>query len=168
MAEDTAVAAAATSATDTRQAGYALVGSYSTVRVLSPTQIIDVVYCTIQTKPSNVIASITVQESVFDSGAAGTELYNFATAIEVVMAFPHVVAAVGDSGLDQSGLQQDSVIFTVEYRDPVRAPYGATAQVAIGAAQLDFTDALIGRAFRAKIETQLGQAYANLKAAAGG
>lgn len=148
--------------------GYVLLGSYPTVQVLSPSLINDVVYCTIQTQPSHVVASIPVQEDVFNQGAAGSELSNFAQGIEAVMALPHVTAAVGDQTIDQSGLIADNVVFTVTYTDPVNAPYGATAQVLIGARRLDFTDALIGRTLLAGVTADIDAAYANLKAAAGG
>lgn len=147
---------------------YALVGSYSTVQVLSPTLVNDVVYCTIQTQPSGVIAAMPVQESVFDAGASGPQLTNFAQAIEQVMSDPRVIAGTGSQSIDPSGLLADQVVFTVQYVDPVLAPNGATAQAVVGVSQLDFSDALIGRTLSAGVTAIIDGVYANLKAAAGG
>src|SRR5438093_12794287 len=96
-------------------ASYALKGSYPTVQVLSPTLVNNIIYCTIQTSPAGVIASIPVQRDVFNKGQAGPELTNFANAIEQIMNVTPVVAAAGTQSLDASGLLQDFVTFTVEY-----------------------------------------------------
>jgi len=147
---------------------YSLVSSYSTVQVLTPTLINDVVYCTIRTQPSGVLASIPVQHKIFDAGQAGSVLAPFAQAIEQIMADPRVTAAQGVQALDDSGLLVDSVVFTVEYIDPVRAPSGATAAVTVGVGQLNFGDAQIGRTLLAGVEAKIDAVYGNLKAAAGG
>jgi len=138
------------------------------VQVVSPTLVNNVVYCTIQTQPSGVIASMPVQQKLFDQGAAGTPLTNFAQAIEQIMARPDVTAAVGSQSIDASGLLVDSVVFTVEYIDPVHAPNGATATAPVGVGRLDFSDALIGQTLLAGVNATLDVVYANLKAAAGG
>lgn len=155
-------------ATVPQAASYALVGSYSTVQVLSPTLANDVVLCTIQTSPSGVIAALAVQEEIFDKGESGPALTNFANAIEQVMADPRVIAGVGDSLLDPSGLTAYAVTFTVEYRDPVKAPNGATATATVGVNQLDFSDATIGRTLRTGVMAEIDRVYDNLQAAAGG
>jgi hypothetical protein len=148
--------------------GYSLVSSYSTVQVLSPTDILNVVQVTIQTRPSGVIASIPVQESVFNKGEAGTELSNFANAIEQIMTNPHVIAATGSSKREDTGLLTYTVMFTVEYTDPVAAPLGATATAEVNVGQLDFSDALIGRTLLAGVTATIDGVYGNLKAAASG
>lgn len=160
--------AAPRTATTTAGPGYVLVGSYATVQILSPTEIINVIYCTIKTKPSGVTASIPVQEDEFNKGTAGSQLSNFASAIEQIVTYQHVIGAVGAQSIDQSGLYADQVVFTVQYIDPVRAPYGATATVSIGVGQLDFSDALIGRTLLADAQATIDGVYANLQAAAGG
>jgi len=147
---------------------YALLSSYETVQVLTPTLTNDVVYCTIQTLPSGVIASTPVQTKLFNAGQAGPILAALASAIEQVMADDRVIAGVGSQTRAESGLLVDDVIFTVEYIDPVHAPLGATAQVTIGVGQLNFGDAQIGRTLLAGIKTKIDAVYANLKAAAGG
>lgn len=157
-----------TTATANAPVGYALVWSYSTVRVLSQTQVADVEYVTIQTQPSNVIASRTVQRAIFDKGEAGIELTNFAQAIEQIMATPHVTSAVGTQDLDDTNLLTDNVDFTVTYTDPVRAPNGATAVASVNVNLLDFSDALIGRTLLGQVQAIIDGVYANLQAAAGG
>lgn len=147
---------------------YALLSSFETVQVLTPTLVNDVIYCTIQTHPSGAIVSTPVQTKVFKAGAAGPILSALAQAVEQVLADPRVTAAVGSQTRADTGLLVDNVIFTVEYIDPVHAPYGATAQVTVGVGQLNFGDALIGATLRSGIEAQIDAAYANLQAAAGG
>lgn len=160
--------AATTDTTGTQAVTYSLVGSYATVQVLSPTLVNDVVYCTIQTQPSRVIASIPVQETTFDQGQAGPQLTNFAQAIEQIMTDPRVIAATGSQSIDSSGLLADNVVFTVQYIDPVHAPNGATADATVGVAQLDFSDSTIGRTLQSGVMAVIDGVYANLKAAAGG
>ena len=157
-------AAASTGSTYT----YSLVGSYSTVQVLSPTLINDVVYCTIQTQPSGAIVSMPVQQAAFDAGASGVELTNFAQAVEYVMTDPRVIAGVGSQTIGDTGLLADYVVFTVQYTDPVHAPNGATALASVGVGLLDFSDATIGNTLRADVIRIIDGVYANLKAAAGG
>ena len=147
---------------------YALVGSYSTVQVLSPTLVNDIVYCTIQTQPHNVIASIPVQQSVFDQGQSGVQLTNFAQAIEYVMTDPRVIAGVGSQTIGDTGLLADYVVFTVQFIDQALAPNGATALASVGVGSLDFSEALIGQTLRASVIGIIDAVYANLKAAAGG
>lgn len=149
-------------------ASYALIGSYSTVQVLSPTIVNDVEYCTIRTQPHGVIASKTVERSVFDAGQAGPELTNFADAIEQIMSSNKaVVSAVGAQQLAPSGLLDDVVIFTVAYPDAVTGS-GVTAEAVVPVGYLDFTDGQIGEASLANVDAILNAAYQNLKNAASG
>jgi hypothetical protein len=149
-------------------APYSLVGSYSTVQVLSPTLINPVVYCTIQTHPSGVIAAMPVSEAVFNGGPSGFVLSEFAKAIEQVMSDPRVTAGVGSQSIDDSGLLTDSVLFTVEYTDPVLAPNGATAQATVPVKMLATPDPNKGGMPVPDAITIIDGVYANLKAAAGG
>lgn len=149
-------------------AGYTLVGSYSTVQVLSPTLTNPVEYCTIQTTPSNVIASITVQEDVFQAGNAGVELQNFADAIENIMHHDAVIAGVGEQTLDANGLLADNVVFTVEYKPPGTTATSVTAQAVVPVGMLNFTDGQIGQLLETEVVQIIGTTYDNLKAAAGG
>jgi len=149
-------------------ASYTLVSSYSTVQVLSPTSIVDVVYCTINTSPSNVTASTVVPQSAFDAGSSGTLLATFAQAIETVMQYPHVTHGVGSQVVGASGLLTDTVVFTVTYTDPVKAPNGATATATVPNSLLDFTDPATGSQNKTDVNALLDSTYSNLQAAAGG
>lgn len=147
---------------------YTLIGSYETVQVLSPTVINPVVYCSISTLPSGVIASIPVQRSVFNSGEAGVELSNFADAIEQIMTDTRVISAVGEQLIDPSGLLADNVVFTVQYVSANTAPSGVTAEAVVPVGYLNFTDALIGQVSHGNVEAIIDGVYANLQSAAHG
>lgn len=149
-------------------ADYDLLASEPTVQVLSPTLVNDVVYCTIQTTPSGVIASIPVQQDVFNLGTAGVELFNFADAIEQIMAINYVIAGVGTQQIDNAGLLQDFVTFTIGY--PKEHAEGSTVTVSadIPVDTLNFSDAEIGRVALQNVENILNLAYDNLAAAARG
>jgi hypothetical protein len=149
-------------------AGYGLLGSYSTVQVLSPTVLNDVVYCTIQTDPSNVIASMPVQQGTFDNAEANVDLGNFADAIEQIMALDEIIAGVGVQSIDTNGLLADNVEFTVQYTPPGSVGTSLTAEVLIPVLQLNFTDAEIGRALLSQVEAQIQVVSDNLQAAAAG
>lgn len=149
-------------------ASYALLSSYSTVQVLSPTFVNPVVYCTIQTQPSNVVASIPVQKDVFDAGGGGPELTNLANAIEQIMAIPYVIAASGSQQLNAGGLLEDLVIFVVEYTPPGANATSITADAEVGVGMLNFTDGLIGTTLLAEVEAIIDGVYNNLKATATG
>ena len=149
-------------------AGYALQGSYSTVQVLSPTLVYPVVYCTISTTPSGVIASIPVGEAEFNSGETGPQLTNFSNAIEQIMALPHVIAGVGSQTIDSNGLLADNVVFTVQYQDATTGPAGVTAEAPVPVNMLNFSDAEIGRVLLGEVEAIINGVYANLKNAAKG
>jgi hypothetical protein len=149
-------------------AGYSLKGSYETVQVLSPTVINPVVYCTIATLPSGVIAAMPVEKRVFNSGQAGVELGNFADAIEQIMADARVISAVGEQLIDPSGLLADNVVFTVQYVSANTAPSGVTAEAVVPVGYLNFTDAEIGRVSLGNVEAIIDGVYANLQSAADG
>lgn len=149
-------------------AGYSLQGSYSTVQVLSPTLINPIVYCTIQTTPSGVIASIPVQEDVFKAGGSGPELTNFANAIEQIMSHPEVIAGIGSQTLDTNGLLADFVTFTVQYVGPTTAKQGVTAEADVPVGMLNFTDGQIGALLLEEVDAIIAAAYNSLASAAGG
>lgn len=149
-------------------AGYALKASYPTVQVLSPSLVNNVVYATIQTTPSLVIASMPIQKDVFDAGGGGPELRAFANAIEQIMADDRVVAAAGTQSLTQSGLTQDYVTFTVEYVAPGSSGTSNTADADVRVASLNFEDAEIGRTLLAAVEAIIDETYNNLVAMASG
>ena len=138
------------------------------MQVVSPQLVNDVQYCTIKTLPSEVIASIPVQKEVFDGGQADVPLDNFANAIEQIMDYPHVVAAVGNPTIDRNGLTADFVDFTVQYVPPGSSGTQITGVASIPVGKLNFTDGLIGQTLLEQVEAAIDKVYANLKAAAGG
>ena len=150
-------------------ASYELIGSYSTVQVLSPTLTNEIEYCTIRTQPSLVIASKPVQRTVFDAGQAGEELSIFAEAIEQIMSSDHaIVSATGSQVLDPaSGLLDDVVIFTVAYPDATTGN-AVTAEAVVPVGLLDFSDGQIGSVLLQQVDAILNAVYANLRDAAGG
>ena len=149
-------------------AGYSTQGSYSTVQVLSPTLTQPIQYVTIQTSPSNVIASIAVQKKEFDAGTAAPILQAFADAIEQIMALDEVIAGIGTQQLDENGLLADYVTFTVQYSSSNTAASGVTAEADVPVNMLNFTDALIGTTLLQEVEAKITAAYDALKSAAGG
>lgn len=149
-------------------ASYVLIASESTVQVLSATVVNPVVYCTIETSPSNVIASIPVQQDVFDAGQSGVELTNFADAIEQIMTNAHVASAVGSQQIDANGLLSDYVTFTVFYNPPGTTGQSVTANADVAVAELNFTDGQIGSVLLEQVDAIINGVYANLKSAAGG
>ena len=109
-------------------ATYAIVGSYTTVQVITPSLTQPIQYTTIQTQPSSVIAAIALDKIDFDAGTSGPLIQGFADAIEVIMARPEVIAGIGTQQLDANGLLADFVTFTVQYVGPNTAPSGVTAE----------------------------------------
>ena len=148
-------------------ASYSLVSSYSTVQVLSPTLVNEVVYCTIRTSPSSVLASKPVDETVFHSGGAGTDLLNFANAIEDLMSQTPVIAATGQQQIDASGLLQDFVTFTVQYVPKGSSGTSVTAEADVPVAILDFSDATLGHIVFEEAVGIINGVAADLKKAAG-
>lgn len=107
---------------------YDVVGSSSTIRVLSPTQAIDVEAITIVTKPSGVRLTIQVPLSDFTAGTYDTYLVVSANLVEGVLAAAPsagqnlATAAYQSQDTDASGLIAYYVSFLVTYQ-----PSGITA-----------------------------------------
>lgn len=149
-------------------AGYSLPSSYPTVQVVSPQLVYDIQYCTIQTQPSGVIASIPVVATTFANDQGAAELTNFSEAIEELMALPSVIAGVGSQKIELSGLLADYVDFTVQYpaTNPGNTSVTGVASVPVGL--LNFSDAEIGRVAKDEAEAIINQVYASLRSLAGG
>lgn len=147
---------------------YSLMGSYRTVQVLSPTLVNDVIYCTIETHPSSVIASMPIPIIATDVFSGNPELTAFAEAIERVMALPEVVAGLGSQTLDPNGLLRDTVVFTVQYVPPGSTGTSITAEATIPVASLNFEDGQIGATLWQSVEARIEAVYNDLKAAASG
>lgn len=149
-------------------AAYTLLSSEPTVQVLSATVVNQVQYCTIQTNPSNVVASIPVTQATFNNNQAASELTNFAEAIEQIMALDQVIAGEGTQTVESSGLLVDNVAFTVGYPSPATPTTPITAEAVVQVNMLNFSDAEIGRTLLGEVEAIINGVYANLQSAAGG
>lgn len=149
-------------------ANYQLIASEQTVQVLSPTLVNDVVYCTIQTSPSSVIASMPVDIITFNAGDSGTLLSAFAANIETLMARPEVVAGQGSQTIDANGLLQDQVSFTVSYTPTGGTPGAVTAQALVPVGLLEGGGDSVSAVLLREAEAIIAAVYANLKSAAGG
>lgn len=149
-------------------ANYDLVTSQSSIQVLSPTVVQDVVVATIQTKPSRVIASLWIPEAEWGTGGAAGVLANFADNIEQVMASPEVVGATSGQALDASGLLQSEITFTVGYK-PDGSPFPpATVDVTITADTLSDLGRQTGYDGVAAAMALIDAAYQNLVAVSSG
>lgn len=149
-------------------AGYALVASYPTVQVLSPSLTQPIQYCTIQTSPSNVVASRPVSAAAFSDNQAASELTNFANAIEQVMGIDYVIGGNGTQQIDSNDLLVDFVTFTIGYPHTAAEGSLVTTSADVPVNLLDFSDAEIGRVLLQDVETITLAAYNSLKSAAGG
>jgi len=107
---------------------YTLLASESTVQVLSPTVVNDVIYCTLQTAVHGVVASKPLTEGTFESVNSAEQLTFFARSIDEVMDDPRVIAGAGVMTIDANGLLADAVSFTVEYVAPGSTGTTVTAQ----------------------------------------
>src|SRR5690242_16099531 len=93
---------------------YDVAASQSTVQQLTPTVSVDSVATTITTK-SGVTATLVLPETWYASGEAQQRLAVFSEAIDEVMNTGHVAAAVAGQSIDDNGLLQDVIDFTVVY-----------------------------------------------------
>jgi hypothetical protein len=149
-------------------ASYSLLSSVSTVQVISTTVVQDVVYCTIQTIPTGIIANIPVSAIAFSENAAGPELTAFADNIETIVGRGHVIAGTGVQTIDASGLLQDQVSFTVQYVPPNTTGTSITAEALVPVGLLSVDDPAIDRAALAQAEAIVTGVYDNLQSAASG
>lgn len=149
-------------------ASYSLLASNSTVQVLSPTIVNDAVFCTIQTRPSGIIASMTVSQAAFDAGEAGPELTAFADGIEAIVGRGHIVGGSGTQTIDPSGLLADQVAFVVEYVPPGTANTSITADALVPVGLLSQSDPAIAEVVLGEAEAIIAKVYNNLKNAASG
>ena len=149
-------------------AAYALLASYSTVQVLSPTVVQDVLYCTIQTEPSAVIASLPVDQTEFDVNGAVPILQATAEAIETTMADSRVIAGHGSQTIDAAGLLADNVVFTVAYTPTGTTSTSVTAEATVPITLLNFTEEPRDQLNGPRVKAIIDATYANLQKAAGG
>lgn len=148
-------------------AGYSLLSSLSTVQVLAPTIVNDVVYCTIQTSPTGVIASIPVSTAAFNSNQAAPELTALANNIETLVGRGNVIGGTGVQTIDTGGLLVDQVSFTVQYVPPGAPSSNITAEALVPVNLLSVDDPEIDTTLLAEAEAIIDGVYNNLKSAAG-
>ena len=149
-------------------ASYSLQASESTVQVLSPTVVNEIVYCTILTSPSGVLASKPVSDQAFSNNKASVDLTNFTNAIEDIMTNKAVIAGVGSQAIDPNGLIQDNVDFTVQYVPPGSTSTSITAVASVPVGLLDFSDGEIGSMLLQEVDAIINGVLANLKSLASG
>lgn len=149
-------------------ASYTLISSYSTVQVLSPTVVNDVVYCTLQTIPHGVIASVPVDQTEFDVNGTGPILESTAEAIETVMTDSRVVSGSPNQTVDDSGLLQDNIVFVVQYVPTGSSGTNITANAVVPIALLNFSEEPRDQLHSAQVQSIIDGVYANLQNAAGG
>lgn len=99
-------------------ASYVVTGSYRTVQVLSPTQVLDAEYVVCSTVPHGLGFAYTVPEDSWLGGQAGGLLDTIATQLEEMTSGGVVVASTPVQDIDPSGLLTDSVDVTVGYVQP--------------------------------------------------
>lgn len=150
-------------------AGYVLIASETTVQQLAPTVSLDVVYCTIQTSPSSVIASLPVPLAEFNAGTAGPVLSSYANDIEELRNYQNVIAAQGGQTIDVTGYIADHVKFYVQYV-PAGGPAAAiTAEAVVPSTLLsEGGDPAIESVLLAEAKKIIDGVYQNLVSTAGG
>lgn len=149
-------------------ASYSIVGSYSTVQVITPSLVQPIQYTTIRTQPSGVVAAIALDQAEFNAGTSTPLLTAFADAIEQIMSRTEVIAGIGTQQLDANGLLADYVTFTVQYVGPNTASSGVTAEADVPVGMLNFTDGAIGSLLLQEVDAIIATAYDALAAAAAG
>lgn len=153
---------------------YRTAGSDSTVRVLSSTKVIDVQAIAIWTIPSNVYVVVQVPLADFKAGKEGPYLTVTSGLIESLLAaspdpgqqLASSVTYVSDT--DGSGLLAGFLAFTVSYQPEGRisSPYEAT--ITLPVTSFESADAFDSPLPGGLPLVQLTNAYARLKALAGG
>lgn len=149
-------------------ASYVLKSSFTTVQVLSPGIVNEVVYCTIETSPSSIIASIPVQADEFAAGTTGPLLTALADGIETIVGRGHIIAGQGAQTLDANGLLSDYVAFVVEYVPPNTSGTSITAEALVPVGLLSQSDVTISETLLAEAEAIVQGVYDHLKNAATG
>lgn len=149
-------------------ASYTLLASYTTVQVLAPTLVSDVVYCTIQTSPSSVIASMPLDAITFNAGDSATLLGYFADNIETIMSQGKAIAGQGVQTIDANGLLQDQVSFTVQYVKAGSSATSVTAEALVPVGLLGGGGDSFSSTLLAEAEAIITAVYDNLQSAAAG
>lgn len=134
---------------------------------MSQTVAADVLYCTIQTPATGVVASLPIPQGEFESVNASSELSFFARGIEEVMALPNVIAGRGTQLLDANGLLQDVLVFTVEYVPSTPGATSITAEATVPNAAVMGSSTTPGQPGITAAKAEVDKVYAALQALAG-
>jgi hypothetical protein len=149
---------------------FSVLGSFATIQVVSPTQVVDVLRITFRTIPSGVVAYANAPYKAIlgvqpndVQGIADVFIGPLADGIERMMGSGEVSGALGVEDTDASQLLVDYIDATVEYTstDPAKpGPFQQVVRIPVFAFdEPSFYDALVG----AKIDG----AYQALRALAG-
>lgn len=149
-------------------ASYVLKANAPVTQVLSPTVTQDAQLATIQTLPSNVIASIVVSQVSFDANQAAETLTALANNIETIIGQGKAVGGTGTSDLDASGLTAYYVTFEVAYNPPGSITNAINTDVDVPVNLLSISDPEINSTLLAEAEAMVNKAYQSLVSLAGG
>lgn len=93
---------------------YVVLDSYKTVQVASQTQVTDVQYITCSSTPSGIGFNYAMYYGTWKNGPPYIALEAFATTLENLVTYDHVVAGQGVQDLDANGLLQDYIDVIVQ------------------------------------------------------
>lgn len=147
---------------------YRLISSYDTVQVLSATQAVDAIYCTIVTAGSGSTVQRTVPKSEFAQDHGAGILNSLASAVDDAISGGLAVGATGIQDIDGEGLLFDAVVFTIQYTPayPTAEPLTTTVTIPVDVLTADtsFGGFLTGGSAADRLQA----AYQHLVTLAGG
>ena len=149
-------------------AAYELLSSLSTVQVLSPTVVNEVVYVTIATLPNHFIVSTPLETFLIGTGEDVLILEFFSGNVEGLVNEGKAVSAVGVQSLDASGLLADQVSFTVRYVPPGTGNTAITGEALVPTTLLATAGATAGDTSYVQAQAIIEGVYQNLVKLAGG
>lgn len=100
---------------------YDLIGTQSSIQVLSATLVQPIVVATIATKPSAVVASYWIDKITYDAGEGPALLTTFAENVESIISTGKAIGGSGNQTVEPNGLLKQWVTFVVAY-----TPTGST------------------------------------------
>lgn len=110
---------------------YDLLASEQTVHVLSTTDVIDAVRATIQSPGHGIVAASIVPQTIWGTVAGTQQLEQVAFDVDWLIDNTAAISAIGNQSIDDNGLLQQVVTFTVGYTPPgsTNPPLTATVDV---------------------------------------
>ena len=150
---------------------YTLIGSYPTVQVVSPQQVVDVLRIGFRTIPSGVVAYANAPGKKAAGQSAGAFVAQLASlyigplalGIERAMGLGYIAAATHEEDVTAAGLLTDLISFVVEY-DPDSISQPGPFQIEVRIPIFAFDEPTF---FGALVLDPLNEAYAELQALAG-